>query len=185
MKVTVLLLLTAFVMIAACEPADTGKIDQTSPEDRDSIAAVEPADTLTKEETRAKNLVDKAVKLMLAEGQTPDGQKAVFLRFENPDGGFIDGEYYLFIYDLSGTVLAHGAQPDIIGKNLIDKTDANGVKMIADMVRIAKEKGSGWIDYLWPYPGTGEIRAKRAWIARPGQMDMFIGCGFYPPMDHE
>ncbi len=73
--------------------------------------------------------------------------------------------------------------PELVGENLIDKTDANGVKLIAEMVRIANETGSGWVDYLWPFPGTGEVLPKRSYVARPGDMEMFIGSGFYPSVD--
>jgi len=141
---------------------------------------VAPADTLTPQETAVKALVEKACALVLEKGQTPEGLKEVFARFEDPKGEFVQGEYYLFVNNLEGTVIAHEAQPQLIGKNLIDKVDANGVHMIADMVQIAKDKGSGWVDFQWEFPGTNEIRPKRAYIARPGQMEMFIGCGFYP-----
>ncbi len=170
-----MVLFAMLLVFSACTKAQKDQAAQH----QEALQEIAPSDTLSARDTQVMALVEKAVALMLEEGTTDEGRRSVFDRFEDPDGEFVEGEYYLFVYNLDGTVIAHEAQPDIIGKNLIDKEDADGVKMIAEMVRIAKEDGTGWISYLWPYPGTGEIKPKRAYIGRPGQMEMFIGCGYY------
>ena len=174
MKLWTVILVLALALVA-CQP-------KAEPA-QEPAEQTEPADTLTTEETAVMALVENAVASMLQDGQTEEGRKDVFARFEDPEGAFVQGDYYLFVYNLEGTVIAHEAQPELIGRNLLEKTDANGVKMIAEMVRIAQEQGSGWVDYLWPFPGTGEVMPKRAYVARPGSMEMFIGCGFYPSVD--
>ncbi len=169
-----LVLLIALLMVfAACTQ------EQKQEQKQEAQQEIAPADTLSARDTQVMALVEKAVAMMLEEGTTEEGREAVFAKFDDIKGQFVEGEYYLFVYNLDGTVIAHEASPELIGQNLIDKEDADGVKMIAEMVRIAKEEGSGWISYLWPYPGTGEIKPKRAYIARPGEMEMFIGCGYY------
>ncbi len=164
--------LSILLLLGACTQAQK---QQAEPKQEE----IAKPDTLSARDTAVMALVEKAVALMLEQGTTEEGRQAVFAQFDDIKGQFVEGEYYLFVYNLDGTVIAHEASPELIGKNLIDKEDADGVKMIAEMVNIAKEKGSGWISYLWPYPGTGEIKPKRAFIERPGEMEMFIGCGFY------
>jgi len=172
MKPFIWLALVAILMAGCGKQAEP-------PAEETPAEQVAPAATLTPQEATVKALVEKACALVLEKGQTPEGLKEVFARFEDPKGEFVQGEYYLYVYDLKGNVLSHEAQPQLIGKNLIDEVDANGVHMVADIVQIAKDKGSGWIDFQWYYPGTNEIKPKRAYIMRPGQMDMFIGSGFY------
>ncbi len=176
MKYVLSLLVISIFLFACTQQAEKQESTPQTPAQETEIAT---PDTLSTKDTAVMALVEKAVALVLEEGTTDDGLRKVFDRFEDPQGDFVDGDLYLFVYNLEGTVIAHEAQPQLIGKNLIEKVDANGVKMIAEMVQIAKEEGSGWISYLWPYPGTGEIKPKRAYIARPGSMEMFIGCGYY------
>jgi signal transduction histidine kinase len=107
-----------------------------------------------------------------------DGQEATFRAVSDktvPE--FHDRDLYPFIYDLHGVNVAHGARPALIGKNLISLKDQDGVYLIRSMIVIAKEKGSGWIDYKWPNPITDRIEDKSSYIERMG--DYFIGVGVY------
>jgi len=54
---------------------------------------------------------------------------------------FHDRDLYLFIYDLSGRCVAHGARPALIGKNLLDLKDQDGKYLIREMIRIASGTG--------------------------------------------
>ena len=40
--------------------------------------------------------------------------------------------------------------------------DADGKLFAVDMVKTAKEKGSGWVDYKWEKPQTKKIDPKTA-----------------------
>src|SRR6202789_32310 len=54
------------------------------------------------------------------------GRDRAFADFSRPDGGFVDGELYVFCQDVSGVVVAHGGNPGIIGKNLSGVRDPDG-----------------------------------------------------------
>src|ERR1700730_18104159 len=92
---------------------------------------------------------------------------------------FHDRDLYPFIYDMSGLVVAHGARPALIGKNLIDIKDQDGKYLIREMVKIANGPGSGWIDYKWPNPLSNKIEDKSSYVEKMG--GYFIGVGIYKP----
>ena len=91
---------------------------------------------------------------------------------------FHDRDLYPFIYDLKGVNVAHGARPVLIGKTLISLKDQDGKYLIQDMITLAKEKGSGWVNYKWPHPMTNLIEDKTSYIEKMG--DYFVGVGVRP-----
>lgn len=121
---------------------------------------------------QAVAMVQKAVKFM-----KENGPEKAFSEFNNPKGPFAEGELYVFAYDFTGKNVAHGANPSHIGKDLINLTDADGKLIIKEMIELAKSKGSGWVDYKYKNPKTGEIEAKSSYIEKVG--DHFVGCGIY------
>ncbi len=142
--------------------------------------AVEVVADLSPEAAKAKAMVERAVTYLEENGRTIADREKVFQLFDDQKGPFVDGDYYLFVYDFNGVVLAHGADPTLIGKNLIDKKDPNGVMLIKDMVEGARTLGEGWLSFEWPHPKTKKVEPKMSFYKRPKKMDLFIGCGFYP-----
>ncbi|MDD5170443.1 MAG: cache domain-containing protein [Syntrophales bacterium] len=109
------------------------------------------------------------------------GRDVAFAEFSKPDGKFSNfkKDLYIFVYDLKGTCLAIGSNPGMIGKNLIDLKDADGVPIIRGFIKIVEEKGKGWYDYKWSNPTTKKIQKKRSYIEK---IDNYIvGSGVYLP----
>lgn len=92
-------------------------------------------------------------------------------------GEFLDRDLYIFAYDFNGVVLAHGANPKLIGKNLMEMQDADGKFLIKGLVETAK-KGSGWYAYKWSNPITKKIEDKIAYVLKIDD-SLWIGCGVY------
>jgi signal transduction histidine kinase len=90
---------------------------------------------------------------------------------------FHDRDLYPFIYELNGLNVAHGARPALIGKNLLDLKDQDGIYLIREMVKISHGPGSGWVDYKWPNPLTNKIEDKTSYIEKMG--NYFVGVGVY------
>lgn len=91
-------------------------------------------------------------------------------------GRFIDRDLYLFAVDLdSAAFVAHGANPRVVGS---ESKDVDGKPFLRDMVRTARGKGAGWVDYKWAHPVTNEIRKKSSYCEIAGN-DMLIACGIY------
>ncbi len=101
------------------------------------------------------------------------GDEAAFEAFTN-DAAWKDRDLYVFVNDLDGLVFAHGADPSLVGQNLWDTTDINGFHFVRAMVAIDP---TGWVDYVWPDPLTGEQTPKTSYIIRIG--DYVLGVGAY------
>jgi cytochrome c len=122
----------------------------------------------------AEALVKKAIAYYNANGKV----KAL-AEFSNTTGKFTDVPKGLFIfaYDFNGKCVAQGANPGMVGKELIGLKDPDGKPLIKDMIEIAKTKGHGWYDYKWTNPVTKKLEPKSSYVERVE--DVMIGCGFY------
>ncbi|MEI6451819.1 MAG: cache domain-containing protein, partial [Actinomycetes bacterium] len=92
-----------------------------------------------------------------------NGKKKALEVFSDPQGEFRDGELYVFAEDFKGNELASGGQPELVGQNILDAQDASGVYLVKELIATARDKGSGWVSYVWENPETGEQQAKRAY----------------------
>ena len=118
-------------------------------------------------------MVKKAVALIKS-----DGKEKAFAAISDPaNKDFHDRDLYIYVYDLNGVAVAHGVNPKLVGKNLLDMKDNEGKAMIQEMVKVAKEKGSGWVDFKWPNPVTKAVEAKSGYVERTG--DLLVGSGIY------
>lgn len=78
--------------------------------------------------------------------------------------GYLAGEIYIVVQSRGpgAKVLAHAADPTLVGTRLDKIVDANGKPFAAIMSKDASEQGS-WFDYEWPDPTTGKLGHKRSW----------------------
>jgi cytochrome c len=120
----------------------------------------------------AKAMVEKAVKLLQAEGK----DKA-FAQFNDPAGPFVDRDLYVFVLNIEGTTVSHGANKALIGKSLANLKDADGKPFIQEMLEMAKAGKSGWVDYKWANPQTKKVEQKSSYLVRVG--DVIVGVGIY------
>jgi signal transduction histidine kinase len=81
-----------------------------------------------------------------------DGPAATFAAITNGAPDFVEKDLYVFIYDLNGTLLAHGGNPALVGQNRRDLRDANGKLVVSEIIDVAKQSGRGSVDYAWPNP---------------------------------
>jgi cytochrome c len=121
--------------------------------------------------------VEKAAALLQKEG------KAAFPKFRGKDSEFIFAGTYIFINinDLSGFVLLHPLKYKLEGHNSVDLKDANGKLFFVAMHEVAKTKGAGWVDYMWPKPGEKTPTMKVTYVKRvkaEGE-DLVLGCGIW------
>jgi signal transduction histidine kinase len=95
------------------------------------------------------------------------------------DGGFQEGELYVFVLAMDGVILIHGTNPKLEGKNLIGVKDPNGVYFTKNMIEAGKTKGEGWIDYMWKNPKTKKLANKEAFVKKVNSIDAVVGVGYY------
>ena len=108
-----------------------------------------------------------------------EGPEATFKAISDASSKeFHDRDLYVYVYNLSGLCVAHGARPALIGKNLIDIKDQDGNYLIRAHVKVAKGPGSGWVSYKWPNPQTNKIEDKTSYVEKMGD-NYFVGVGVY------
>jgi cytochrome c len=134
------------------------------------LNAAMAADAGTKDEAVA--LVKKAVELIKA-----GGTEAAFAEFSDPQGKFVDRDLYIVVYDMDGKCQAHGANPKMIGRDLIDNKDVDGKEFVKERVAMMKAGTTGWQDYKFRNPVTNQIEPKSMYLER--YKDLIIGCGVY------
>lgn len=108
------------------------------------------------------------------------GKERALAAFNDQQGQFVKGELYFFVYSTNGDGinLAHGQNPKMLGKKLIDMRDPDGLFVIRDMTAIANSpEGKGWYKYKWPNSLTKAVEPKQSYVERVG--DIWIGCGIY------
>lgn len=120
----------------------------------------------------AEAMVKKAVAYIKAQGP----EKA-YDEFTNGKQ-FKDRDLYVVVYDLNGKNLAQGANPKLVGKDLIGLKDPDGKPLIQMFVDLAKTKGKGWVEgYKFLNPVTQKIENKAMYLERLGET--LVGCGVY------
>jgi len=126
-------------------------------------------------EADAQEMVKKAVALIKSAG--PEAAYKAFT--EHPNGAFKDRDLYIFVYDFDGNCLAQGANPKMVGKNLIELRDPDGNELIKGEIKLVKTSGSGWYGpYKFINPVTSKIEVKKSWCTR-GAGDSMVCAGVY------
>jgi len=122
----------------------------------------------------AEALVKRAIAYVKA-----SGKEKAFAEFSNPKGKFVEGDLYIFVYDMTGKCLAHGGNARMVGKDLMDLKDADGKPFVKERVDLASSAGKGWQNYKWNNPAVNKIENKTAYIEKYG--DVIVGAGAYKP----
>ncbi|MBA1380784.1 methyl-accepting chemotaxis protein [Pseudomonas brassicacearum] len=86
---------------------------------------------------------------------------------------------YFWINDLTPVMVMHPANPKLEGQNLSAIRDPNGYALFNEMVAIAKAKGAGMINYLWPKPGAEAPVGKTSYVQLFEPWGWIIGSGVY------
>ena len=120
----------------------------------------------------AEAMVKKAVAYIKA-----NGPEKAYEEFTNGKS-FKDRDLYIIVYDLNGKNLAQGANPKLVGKDLIDLKDPEGKFMVKMAIEVAKTKGRGWTEnYKFKNPTTEKLQEKAMYVERVG--DSYVGVGIY------
>ena len=113
----------------------------------------------------AQALAEKAAAHLRAVG--PD---KAYKDFQDPKGGFLDGDLYVFVFSLDAQMMANGGFPRTVGRTIVNQyTRAIVDKGVTD--------GKGWVDYNWRNPCTNEMAQKSSYVIKVG--DVVVGVGAY------
>ncbi len=106
------------------------------------------------------------------------GKREAFREFKYKKGLYHRGELYIYAYDYKGHVVSHGENPSLIGKNLWNLKDPNGVLIIQEMVKKVRLRGKGWLEFYWFHPITRKITKKVGYFERVDG-SWWLGSGYY------
>ncbi len=107
--------------------------------------------------------------------------KDAFPTLRDTASEFVYKDTYVFVLDTLYNTLVNPADPSLEGKNQKEMKDAAGKLFIQDIVRVAMDNGQGWVDYLWPKPGTTKAIRKSSYVKRiivKGEI-FVVGTGVY------
>jgi methyl-accepting chemotaxis protein len=86
---------------------------------------------------------------------------------------------YFWINDLEPKMLMHPNFPELDGKNLSNDKDPTGKYLFVEMVNICKEKGEGFVTYMWPKPGATKPVPKLSYVKVFKPWGWIVGSGIY------
>ncbi len=142
----------------------------------DPAATPTPAPTGGETATRTEMVafVKEAVQYARAEGK-----ERALAEFDKRNGSFFRGVLYIYAYNLSGTTVAHPVNPEKIGVNRLNETDARGNLFIRDLRDTVVAEGKGFVRYYYINPVHGNaIEAKLGYVETVDG-EWWLGSGIY------
>jgi methyl-accepting chemotaxis protein len=106
-----------------------------------------------------------------------NGKDKGYAEITSKQSRFKDRDLYLVVYGLDGKVLAHGANEQLVGRNLIDAKDVDGKQFVRERAEMGKANASFWQDYKYTNPMTKKIEAKQMYCERLD--DIIVSGGIY------
>ncbi|MCD6527197.1 MAG: cache domain-containing protein, partial [Desulfuromonas sp.] len=86
---------------------------------------------------------------------------------------------YIFVVSYDGTTLMNDTQRHLIGKNVWDLTDPDGVKVIQEERKAVENPAGNFIYYAWNRPSTKQTSPKASFIKGIAQWGWMVGAGVY------
>lgn len=127
------------------------------------------------EKAFAVDAVDDALSLIRTMG------KDAFRILKDSTSEFVYKDTYVFVLDTTGVTLVNPSEPDHEGKNQVEMKDASGNNFIEKMIHVALDNNQGWVDYMWPKPGTTKPVRKISYVKKitvRGEI-LIVGTGIY------
>nr|WP_298055650.1 methyl-accepting chemotaxis protein [uncultured Halomonas sp.] len=88
------------------------------------------------------------------------------------------GDNYIFVYEADGTNVVLPFSPEREGTNLSSLQAPDGAYIVRDFISVG-QKGGGFYEYPWEYPGTNEPQPKHSYVAQLEKWGWVVGAGVY------
>ena len=89
-------------------------------------------------------------------------------------------EGYIFVVNYDGTVMMNSGSPSIIGENILNVTDANGVKVAHEVIKQAQDPSwDGFFNYSWKKRTTSKVAPKISYNQTVPEWRWYYGSGVY------
>ncbi len=90
-----------------------------------------------------------------------------------------EGQEYFWINDMHPRMVMHPTKPELDGKDLSENKDPNGKHLFVEFVNTVKKQGAGYVDYMWPKPGSDKPVPKLSYVSGFTPWGWVIGSGIY------
>ncbi|GAB6040500.1 methyl-accepting chemotaxis protein [Endothiovibrio diazotrophicus] len=90
-----------------------------------------------------------------------------------------EGSEYFWINDMQPKVLMHPIKPQLDGQDASGIKDPNGKRLFVAFADEVKRNGAGFVDYLWPKPGSDRPVPKTSYVKGFQPWGWIIGSGIY------
>jgi len=90
-----------------------------------------------------------------------------------------DAKNYIFILDMTPTMILLPFKPENEGKYVGDAKDPTGFKNYTAFVDVVKSQSAGYVTYHWQKPGTDTVAAKMSYLKGFAPWGWIVGTGAY------
>jgi cytochrome c len=84
------------------------------------------------------------------------------------------GSTYVVLNDFNGKLLAHAANPKMVGKVMLQATDASGKAFVQECIHNLKASGESLIDLKWGNPVTHKFADAQMYSKRVPGKDLYL-----------
>lgn len=85
---------------------------------------------------------------------------------------------YFFVFDAAGRALLHPRQPELVGRDLWNLRDVNGLPVVRNLIAQAHQDG-GPMRYVWQKPSNREQTPKLSYVVSLPRWNWVLGTGVY------
>jgi len=156
------------------------------------LPAVKQA-VMQEKHTQIQNLVNSAISLLQdyharhqkGELDLAEAQKRAMTRIGHLRYG-PEGKDYFWINDFGPKMIMHPYRADLNGKDISDFKDPNGKALFVEFVKTCREKGEGFVDYMWQWKDDKtRIVPKISFVKSFSPWGWIVGTGIYINDVHE
>jgi methyl-accepting chemotaxis protein len=90
-----------------------------------------------------------------------------------------EGNEYFWVNDLHPRMVMHPQKPELDGKDVSNDADPNGKLLFIEFVKTVRRSGAGYVDYLWPKPGSSVPVRKISYVKLFEPWGWVVGSGLY------
>ena len=139
---------------------------------------------LDEKSLKTRNLVEVAHSIVADYGKlVEDGkmkpEEAKKLAIERINALRYNDNDYFWINDLSPKMIMHPITPELNGKDLSENKDPDGKMIFVEMANVAKSKGAGFVNYMWPKSGSSKAVPKISYVKQYKPWGWIVGSGIY------
>lgn len=102
-----------------------------------------------------------------------DNPQVAFDAFNSGQAPWRDGDLYVNVRRTDGVSMAHGMQPNMVGKNQIDLKDVDGKPIVREFIACTSPC---WVDYKWKNYETKAVEAKTSYIVPIKEYRIIVGA---------